>query len=423
MSMLKIRKSNNKNSIFIYCAKGVAGFSFFLLDIFAARLLGYKLFDEWGYFYSLLTIGNWLVRMGIDTSTKVYVSRNSNDQVEQNKYIKIAILIQGFVSLFWMVFVLLSAKTIVSKLNVFEKYTHLQGLITIGSVYLGLYGLACLLKEIFVGKIEFHKYFIVTACEYIGYLLFSYAGIMWKSIYGLGIGFDISIFVSVFVGFVILRKKELIIQFSEMKRIAKNILSYSFSMFLVNIGSLALAEMDTVMLGTLASGEVGKYTIAKNLILKASQIPLAFVISKMPNFVMINTLNYKKIHKEYNRCIRRYIFIVLCIVLGFITCGKYAISILYGSEYISSYDILMAIQVYFIGYCLTAFYSTFLSYRNRGKEQVMAYVIMIVINAITNYIFIPIYGAMGAVFATDFAICIFVAIMFFYSEKEFNKFE
>lgn len=411
-----------KNTLYSLSSKAVAAICYFTLDILVSRTLGYEGYNEWSFYFAVTTILIWLARFGIDASTRVHIARSAETPDKQTHYFISGIKIQLFVSFISCLLLFFLAPLLTKAIDRQHAYKNLSLLLMIGSVHISAYALLSTFKESYIGFLEFKKVLQITIAEFTFYLLFSIVGMHLGNLIGLTIGYSLSLCITVLLCFI---SEKSLLNPQKVKtaypKEQKKILQYAFSLFFVNIGGLVLTEMDSLFLGIYSSNEVGIYTVAKNLVAKATHIPLAICISSIPAYAVITHSNYKEKLNGYLKLIIKYICLIITIIFLFAAFGKTAILFLYGEEYRVSVNILYLLLPYFAMYSLTTFISSFLSYQKRGHDLVIAHTIMIFSNFILNFLLIPIQGAKGAALATDLSILIFLLFMINCNIRCFKK--
>lgn len=423
MIIFKGLKGSTIKKDFLYTIAGkiVAMISYFGLDIVIARFMGYKIYDEWNFFFSILVIGNWIVRFGIDASTKAYIASNESNRHIQDSYLITGLKLQLFVSTMYLLTWLFIVDFCARQLGYPFKYKHLKLLLVVGAIYSSGYGVYALIKECFVGYIEFKKVFLLSVCEFLGYFLWGTLGIWVYGIYGLMIGYLISIIITIMYGLVLVRNKKGKQQILCKEKYIKEIFKYALYLSIANIGGLVLTEMDTFMLGIFGNQEVGIYSVAKNLISKATNIPQAICVSTMTVMAFVNSENIENKLKKYKKIILAGMLSAVIISICFIIIGKVFIDISYGKEYLESYNILMILLVYFCLYSLTGFLSTFLIYQKSGKGIALSYIVLILSNLLLNYLWIPEKGAIGAALASSLSMVPYTLILIYLNKCSLVK--
>lgn len=409
--------SEQKDIIYNFGAKIVAMLCYFSLDIASARLLGYALYDEWNYVYSIIVICNWIMRFGIDSSCRVHIANAGHDKEKQQNYLAAGIRLQIIISLMFVAIFSILSTFGIQYLGYPNKYPNLKGLMYLGIIYSSFFAILSCMKESMVGVIAFQKLFFVTAIEYISYLLIGVIGIILAKSYGLVSGYILSGGIAIW-GSV----KLLPIKWNKVKTKSNNgcqieILKYAASLFMSNIGALIVTEMDTFMLGTMRNGEVGIYSIAKNLITKATNVPLAICVATMVRFAVIQKDEKKEREKKFWKIIGLNLLLLVVISLAMITCSPLLIPLLYGKQFKEAARIIMFLSIYFILYGVTLFFGTFVIYQKKSRALTIATVMMVIFNLLFNYMWIPKEGARGAAMASNVSMIPYTLILFYATVK------
>lgn len=403
-------KAAQKNIFYNFLTKIVAMVCYFGLDIIAARLLGYVLFDEWNYVYSIIVICNWIFRFGVDSSCRVYIAKSEGDLEKQRDYFEQGVRLQVVVSISLAVILVGLVGFGAGYLGYPQKYPHLKGLLISGLVYSAFYAVLCCIKESFIGMSSFKKLFIVTSVEFVGYIVIGICGMKAAGSYGLACGYALSALLAIIVG-----TKQL--PFSWKFRIRKQnpyageIIRYAIPLLIGNIGGMVATEMDTFILGTLHKGEVGIYSVAKNLISKATNIPLAICVAVMVQFAVIENETIKEKCRSFWKILGGNFLFLLTVAFMMCILLPIFIPIFYGQQYRSSIKVLILLIPYFVLYSMTIFLTNFLNYQKKVITVTVATFVMVLFNLVLNFLLVPRYGAGGAAVATTISAVPFTLIL------------
>lgn len=403
-------KAAQRNIFFNFFTKIVAMICYFGLDIIAARLLGYVLFDEWNYVYSIIATCNWIFRFGVDSSCRVYIAKSENDLEKQKDYFEQGVRIQLIVSILLAMITVVLIGAGAGYLGYPQKYPNLKGLLITGIIYSAIYAVLCCVKETLIGVSSFKKLFIVTSAEFVGYITIGTCGMKIIGSYGLAVGYAVSAIFAIFVG---LRQLPFSYKLWTKKKnpYANEIIHYAIPLLIGNIGGMVAVEMDTFMLGTLCKGEVGIYSIAKNLISKATNIPLAICVAVMVQFAILENENIQKKCRSFWKIICVNFFFLLFVSITMSILLPVFIPIFYGEQYQGSIKILILLMPYFVLYSMTIFLTNFLNYQKKVAIVTIATFVMILFNLVLNFLLIPQYGASGAAIATTLSAIPFTMIL------------
>lgn len=397
---------NNKslpvsNIMWSLMAKLFAMVFYFCADVFYARTLGVVLYAEWVFFFSIAHMAFYIGWFGINTSVKVHISKNNC----RDNCVGAAIKVRLFFSIIITTAIFLIVPLFVDKIGYPYPYAELKNLLYIMSGMLFFNSLTDFYKQLYVGTQEFKMLCAVTAFEYFLYCFFSVAFLkIYNNPVSIAIGYCIAGMVITVGSFLLLIKKynyKLVKKGTKDKELQKKIVEYALPLVVTSIGGLILMEMDTFMLGLLGTEQqVAAYSIAKQLVSKATNVNMAIWTGTVASLVMITKERYEEKKKEFKNVNKLNNVVAICISLCFIIFGDVAIKVIYGKAYLEASKILIMLVPYYILYCCSSFYAGFLDFMGRARRRAVWYTSVIVINLSLNYILIPIYGGAGAAVAT-----------------------
>jgi O-antigen/teichoic acid export membrane protein len=203
---------------------------------------------------------------------------------------------------------------------------------------------------------------------------------------------------------------------------AKDLSRDSWPLILSGGAIMIQARIDQVMLNEMiGSAEVGQYSVAMRMIEAFGFIPMIIYSSFAPSIT-----NAKKTSKAFYRqrlieLYRLMFLLFLAVAIPIYLTAKPVVILLFGEAYAKAGWLLQlfAIRLFFTN--LGVARSLFITNNNLVKYSFIASVIGAISNITFNYLFIPGYGASGAIIATiiSFTITIFV-LDAFYSETKNN---
>lgn len=164
-------------------------------------------------------------------------------------------------------------------------------------------------------------------------------------------------------------------------------------------------EMDTFMLGLFCSKEqVSVYSIAKQLVSKATNVNMAIWTGTVASLAMITKENFVEKRSKFQKVKRlnNTVSATICICFAFF--GGVVIKYLYGNQYYQASRILLLLIPYYFLYGISSLYANFLDFMGHARIRAMWFISVIVINFSLNYLLIPLYEATGAAVATTASI-------------------
>ncbi len=186
----------------------------------------------------------------------------------------------------------------------------------------------------------------------------------------------------------------------------KEVIKYlkpSFLLFIPIFAKSIYTSMDQLMLGSLTSmSEVGLYSQSA----KFMKIPYIFTnalstIMSPKNSNLVAKNNEKQVKKNIEKSVNFIMFLVFPIVLGLIVVSDEMIPLFLGKEFLRSSNILKILLIATIFVSFANIFSTqYITPKEKDKVYVIAMCIGAVVNTILNFIFIPIFDALGAALGT-----------------------
>ncbi len=113
---------------------------------------------------------------------------------------------------------------------------------------------------------------------------------------------------------------------------------------------------------------------------------------------------------------------VVIVIIGFLFFGKFAINLMYGSEFTDAYRVTLILA---LGAVSMVFYKMIgVVFLSEGKRwfYFLSLLISVLVNIISNIITIPLYGMYGAAFSSivSYSICGFSFLVYFVRDKKLN---
>ena len=184
-------------------------------------------------------------------------------------------------------------------------------------------------------------------------------------------------------------------------KIGKNLLQNSWPLILSTLSYIVYTRTDQIMIEHfLGSYEVGIYSAAVRL------YELPFIITTIISGTLTPLL-YKKYNENKNEFfaltlkILSYMSLLAYIIIAFYWIfGKDIILLLFGEKYLESYNVLIILSVIILIQFVSFLRSSYLILINQQKLFFYIGIVLSLSNIIINYFLIPVYGIMGAIYAT-----------------------
>lgn len=393
------------NIAWAFLAKVFAMLFYFIADVFYARFLGIDAYAEWVFFFSIANMTFCIGWFGINTSSKVYIAKSDEKSRCFGAALKVRVI---FSSIIFAVIIFL-APFIVPKIGYPEPYSNIKKLMYILSGMVFVNSFTEFFKHIYIGIQEYQNLCIITFIEYFLLCIFSVVLLLIKNTpTSIALGYCAAGMSTLFCNVFIFGRKYNISRIwkdDRNRQLQKEIIKYSVPLVLTSLGGLVLVEMDTIMLGLFCpKQQVSVYSIAKQLISKATNVNMAIWTGTITSLATITRNNYEEKKNQFKKVNRLNDAISIIICILFAMFGKFAIQIIYGNQYANAGRILIFLIPYYFLFCVSSFYANFLDFMGHAKQRSLWFLSVIAINFIFNYILIPKYAGIGAALATTISI-------------------
>jgi len=203
----------------------------------------------------------------------------------------------------------------------------------------------------------------------------------------------------------------------------KGIVTIAFPMFLTSFMTVIISQTDIIMLGLFNSiNDVGIYSIAIKVATLTSFVLVAINSIATPKFSELYHAGKTEVLTKIAQKSSKLIFWVsFPIILVFIFFGKYILSI-FGEEFIVGYYVLILMS---LGQLINGIAGSVGSFLNMTGSQIVFNRIIIlggIVNIILNYLFIPLYGIIGAAIASMISMILWNILASLYIKRKFGFF-
>lgn len=162
--------------------------------------------------------------------------------------------------------------------------------------------------------------------------------------------------------------------------------------------------------------DLGYYSFAANIINYVWMLPDAF------KEVLFSKSAKKLDRKNIGISVQISLISIACCLVGFFIIGKPVISLLYGSEFLPSYSIVLILIFGAFSMSIFKLLGTVLVSQGKRKMHFTALAISVTINVIANILTIPRWGMYGAALASvlSYTACAWIIIPYFCKKFEFR---
>ena len=203
--------------------------------------------------------------------------------------------------------------------------------------------------------------------------------------------------------------------------VAKTLLKYSWPLILSGIILMVQSRIDQVMLkDVIGNTELGYYSSAMRLIEVFSFIPMILTNSFFPAIVNAKKISINLYKSRLFNFYRLMMLLFLFISIPVFFFGEQIIIFLYKNAYAPAGQLfsLMAIRLFFTNYGIVR--GAYLMTENLMMYSMITMAIGAVVNILLNYLWIPDYHSIGAIWASlvSFFITTFLIDIFYHKTKE-----
>ncbi|MGF1867381.1 oligosaccharide flippase family protein [Enterovibrio norvegicus] len=360
----------------------------FLLNVYLAKEVDKEILGHYFWLTQLMIILSILIRCGLDVAILKYGALLSKKQKINfiNIYVSrvilpffIGCLVMSYISFFLLegeffdsiIFVCLSVFpfTLFNLISEYFKSVNKQSIATVVQ--------ACLLPVfMYVGMKIFHAEVFV-----------SYS-----------VSVLIVFFIALIIFYVIIRNDASNDE-AEFKYNFKDEIMVFFTISILNV---VITSMDVIILGVFSTKSVvAEYSVASKLVLISSVLLISVNGVLGPRFSRLWHENkHHELKCEFLRSIKLMSLSSIIVFGVFFFLGESILSLLYGEQYIKSYGLLVVLAFGQSIVLATGPVAYLLMMTNSKKVHRQAMYLSLVVNIILNFTLIPVFGAIGAAFAT-----------------------
>ncbi|MDE7324473.1 MAG: oligosaccharide flippase family protein [Lachnospiraceae bacterium] len=393
------------NIMWSFMAKVFAMLFYFIADVFYARFLGIDAYAEWVFFFSVANMAFCLGWFGINISSKVHIAKSN----EREQCLGAALGVRLGVSSILSAILIVIAPFIAGSIGYPRLYPNLRSLMYVMSGMVFLNSFTEFFKQFYIGIQELKRLCVITFIEYFSYCLFTISFLMISSNpISIACGYCAAgVAILICNALMFARRYQLHLIQKGMRNLQQQqiILKYAVPLVLTSLGGLVLMEMDTFMLGLFCAKEqVSVYSIAKQLISKATNVNMAIWTGTVASLAVITKENFEEKKNKFKKVDSLNSAVSIFVCVCFALFGGIAIKSVYGVKYRAAGSILLLLIPYYFLYCMSSLYANFLDFMGHARTRAMWFISVIVINLSFNYLLIPRYGAAGAALATTISI-------------------
>ncbi len=185
------------------------------------------------------------------------------------------------------------------------------------------------------------------------------------------------------------------------RTMAKSLLKDSWPLFFSALLTIIYLRIDQVMLGNMVgSSELGNYSVAVRISEAWYFIPVVITSSVFPAIVQVETASEERFNAHMQKLYNVMALLAYVVALPVAFFAKEIIQLLFTSTYAKAGPLLAILIWTGLFTSLGAARNVLVVAKNWTRVDLLSIAMGCALNIILNYVLIPKYGAMGAVFAT-----------------------
>jgi len=395
-------KTITKRSSVFFVGKIFDSFLMFIVNIIGARVLGANSYGTYVYVFTFMMMCSIMIKIGLDQGLSAILPKYDDKDIERQVVsfsivsvflISIAVIIVTFIFSDFIAIHLLNNKKFGEHLI---KFVPLLLFLPIVQLSEGIFRTIGGIRHYIIAK-----NILVPVCIFLS-LIFQILVLDYKSVYTLlysnYFGWIICV---VYIGVILFRKGYISLPKLEYKNIYIKLIGLSLPLIFVGLLNYLMGRIDSYMIGYMIDGaSVGIYNVADKVAYISSFLFVAVSSMFAPGIASIyHNKDYDKLTRTYKK-LTRLILIVNVGVFFLILINSNDILKIFGQEYKAGNLTLIILA---LAYLINASFGPIV-YMNAmtGKEKNEFYVSlsMLIINVAANYVFINLYGLVGAAYAT-----------------------
>lgn len=415
---IDINKLKKSGFFSIFLSTAFSKVLVFFGGIIIVRILSKTDYGIYAYVLNVISILTLLSDFGASSAALQYMTENTEDKNHQGAYLKFAIKIGVISSVISSFLILLSPLYYPFTIEGTEKLTTILTLVPILTVIFNF--IPVILRTNFDNKRYGLLQIIITFINYFVLIIMSII----LGLIGAIISQYIYYVVIIIFGIFLVKKylEKINLKGSLNKKEKKEFLKLSISSQINNTISGLLITVDTFLVGLLMANaeSVALYKVGSAIPHALSFLPSCVVIYILPYFIK-NNKNQTWLKEKFKTLMKYGLIGYGIISLILIIFSKLIFYILYGSKYYEAIPIYLVLVVsFFFSSAIKIPCSNIIYSLHKVNFNILVNIICIIINFVSNYIFITKFGSIGAAITTMIISIVSSLIYIIYTNKYMN---
>ncbi|MDD4005295.1 MAG: oligosaccharide flippase family protein [Elusimicrobiaceae bacterium] len=391
-----------------FAAKGSALVLFYAFQVYLARKAGTSVYGQWNLFYSVFSILAIIANCGINFSSQKHMAQHDGTDRLASVFGS-ALVLRFCVSAAFMAAWFVLAGPLAAALG----RRDLAPFIAAAAPAIFLAGHAEFFKEVFIGLRLIRNNFIINTLEYGLKLVFTIAALrIFAGLLPVVWAFALALLVTVLAGLLLARAriKE---PWKFSAGFAGSVAVYALPLLVYEISNTLLSETDTVILGMLKGNhEVGVYSMAKQLLVKAPHLAVAISMGIMPAFARLDHANRAELKKLLHSLLKLNTVISGLLAGAVLIFADAIMSTLFGAAGAASANVLRVMCGYMVFSLFTVYSVSFLRYTGQAGLLAVNMLAAIAADVFLMLLLAPSLGALGAAISVSVSYGVFASLNF-----------
>jgi len=384
-----------KNSAFQAVAYGVQSLTAFFIPVYLARLASAELLGQYATTITLVTLFSTIARFGLPSLLIREIARSRENPEKVDNLVNAALGLTTILSAA-AIGLMLIASVLLNYPSVMLRACMVAGLA------LGIEAMAYMVEASFRGREMMEWSAVVIAVMEGVFLLLAFVTVpLQAAIDWLMIAYLASRIIALAVGIWIYRARFGKLRLTVDRELWKSLFRASFPFAITNGLSSLYVRVDVVFLSYLAtSAIVGLYEAANNLTVRLNVLARTVNIAIYPFLSAEFAKNKQSLQRHTARTIRLLVVPSALIAAVLWAFGDQIVVMVYGGKFVAAIQAVKWLALIMPLKFIDTSLEVALSASNRERKRAMAVLVAALTNLLLNFILIPTYQMMGAVYAT-----------------------
>lgn len=405
-----------KNSAFQAVAYGVQSLTAFLIPVYLARLASAELLGQYATIITLITLFSTLARFGLPSLLIREIARNRENPEIVDNLVNAALGLTAILSVVSIGLMLITSVSL-NYPDVMFRACMIAGLA------LGIEAMAYMVEASFRGREMMEWSAVVVAVMEGGFMLFALVAIPFHAaIDGLMTAYLASRIISLAVGFWIYRARFGRLYPTIDKKLWSSLFKAGVPFAITNGLSSLYVRVDVVFLSRLASNAiVGLYEAANNLTVRLNVLARTVNIALYPFLSSEFAKDKQSLQRYTARTIRLLVIPSALIAAVLWAFGDRIVVMVYGDKFAPAIQAVKWLGLIMPFKFIDTSLEVALSASNREGKRARAVLVAALTNLLLNFILIPKYHLMGAVYGTLLTECVLFGVYVWYLREEASE--